>query len=71
MSAYLPKTVLLATATLLLALAALVTDIVSPYSGVAVTRPAQIHQAPAASPLRVPVKSGHSDIALLSSRRAS
>lgn len=71
MSTNLPKTVLLATATLLLAAAALVTDIISPYAGGAVTKPAQVLDMPAPSQLRVPVKAGPSDIAFISSRHAS
>jgi len=53
----LPKTIILAIATLLLAVAALVTDRVSPYAG-GVDRansPAQV-QMPDRSPLRVPVR---------------
>ncbi|RDV03957.1 hypothetical protein [Undibacter mobilis] len=69
MSANLPKTVLLATATLLLALAALVTDIISPYADVAVTKPAQVQQVP--SSLRVPVRTGPSEVAFISSHPAS
>ncbi|WP_137042558.1 hypothetical protein [Pseudolabrys sp. FHR47] len=71
MSAYLPKTVLLAAATLLLATAALVTDIISPYAGGAANKPAQVLEMPAPSQLRVPVKIGPSDIAFISSRHAS
>jgi hypothetical protein len=53
----LPKTIILAIATLLLAVAALVTDLVSPYAG-GVDRansPAQV-QMPDHSPYRVPVR---------------
>lgn len=71
MSAYLPKTVLLAAATLLLATAALVTDIISPYAGGAANKPAQVLEMPTPSQLRVPVKAGPSDIAFISSRHAS
>lgn len=71
MSASLPKTALLALATLLLAVAALVTDIISPYAGDAVTKPAQVQQVPASSPLKVPAKSGPSEIAYISSNPAS
>jgi hypothetical protein len=65
----LPKTVLLATATLLLAAAALVTDIISPYASG--TKPAQVIELPAPSQLRVPVKAGPTDLAFISSRHAS
>ncbi len=71
MSATLPKTALLAFATLLLAMVALVTDIISPYAGDAITTPAQVLEVPAPSPLRVPAKSGASDVAFISSHPAS
>ena len=71
MSAYLPKTVLLAAATLLLATATLVTDIISPYAGGPVTKPAQVLELPAPSQFRVPVKAGPSNIAFISSHPAS
>jgi len=71
MSTSLPKTVLLATATLLLAAAALVTDIISPYAGGAATAPAQVIDLPAPSQLRVPMKTGPTDFAFISSRHAS
>ncbi|HWK93814.1 MAG TPA: hypothetical protein VNR39_00185 [Pseudolabrys sp.] len=71
MSANLPKTVLLATATLLLAAAALVTDIVSPYAGGAATKPAQLLELPSPSQLRVPIKTGPTDLAFISSHPAS
>jgi len=71
MSTNLPKTVLLATATLLLAVATLVIDIISPHAGGAMTKPAQVLELPAPSQLRVPVKAGPSDIAFISSRHAS
>lgn len=71
MSATLPKTALLALATLLLAVAALVTDIISPYAGDATTKPAQVQQVPAPTQLRVPVKAGPSEFAFISSPRAS
>jgi hypothetical protein len=71
MSANLPKTALLAFATLLLAAAALVTDIISPYAGDAVTKPAQVQQVPAPASLRVPVKAGPSEVAFISSHLAS
>lgn len=69
MSASLSKTVLLATATLLLAAAALVTDIISPYAGG--PKPAQVIELPTPSQLRVPVKAGPTDLAFISSRHAS
>ena len=52
-----PKTIILAIATLLLAVAALVTDLVSPYAGGSdrAVAPAQV-QIPDRSPLRVPVR---------------
>jgi hypothetical protein len=57
MSRNLPKTIILAVATLLLAVAALVTDLVSPYAG-GIDRaasPAQV-QMPDRSPYHVPVR---------------
>ena len=71
MNASLPKTVLLAIATLLLAVAALVTDVISPYAGHldGVSTPAQVRQEPRLSPLRVPV--GPRDIAYISSHPMS
>ncbi len=55
-----PKTIILAIFTLLLAVAALVTNVVRPYAGsadsTASTAPIQSLQ-PARSPLRVPVRS--------------
>ena len=68
-----PKTVLLAIATLLLAVAALVTDVISPYAGNldGVTAPAQVRQEPRTSPLRVPAKESPRDIALISSHPKS
>lgn len=71
MSTSLPKTVLLATATLLLAAAALVTDIISPYAGGTATKPAQVIELPAPSQLRVPMKASPTDLAFISSRHAS
>jgi hypothetical protein len=54
-----PKTIILAIFTLLLAVAALVTNVVSPYAGgvdsAASVSPAQI-MSPARSPLRAPVR---------------
>jgi hypothetical protein len=55
-----PKTIILAIFTLLLAVAALVTNVVRPYAGdadssTASTAPIQANQ-PARSPLRVPVR---------------
>lgn len=61
-----PKTALLAAATLLLAMAALVTDVVSPYSGPSVMKPAQVRGGPAPS-LRVPVTTGPREFALIGS----
>ena len=61
-----PKTILLAIATLLLAVAALVTDLVSPFAG-DVTAPAQVQQIQERSPLRVPAKHDIRDIAFISS----
>ena len=68
-----PKTVLLAIATLLLAVVALVTDLVSPYAGgiSGVHAPAQVQQIPDRAPLRVPVKHEMRDIALISSHPMS
>ena len=57
MSRNLPKTIILAVVTLLLAIAALVTDLVSPYAG-SIDRaisPAQV-EMPGRSPYRVPVR---------------
>ena len=71
MSANLPKTVLLATATLVLAVAALVTDIISPYAGDAATKPTQVLDVPAHPQLRVPAKTGPSEMAFISSHPAS
>lgn len=71
MSANLPKTVLLAIATLLLAVAALVTDVISPHAGIPVMTPAQVLEVPAPSPLRVPVRTGPSDVAFISSHPVS
>jgi hypothetical protein len=73
MSARLPKTVLLAIATLLLAVAALVTDVISPYAGHlgGIATPAQVQQVPKLSPLRVPAKDGPRDLAFISSRPMS
>ena len=71
MSTHLPKTALLALAALLLAVAALVTDVISPYAGDAVMAPAQVQQVPAPAILRVPVKTGPSELAFISSHRAS
>jgi len=71
MSSILPKTVLLAAATLFLAVAALVTDVISPHAGDAVMSPAQVHQVPAPAILRVPMKTGPSELAFISSRIAS
>ena len=60
MSTNLPKTIILAIATLLLAVAALVTDLVSPYAG-GIDRanpPVRVEQVdiPNHSPYRVPVR---------------
>ena len=68
-----PKTVLLAIATLLLAVVALVTDLVSPYAGGinGVRAPAQVQQIPDRAPLRVPVKHDIRDIAYVSSNPMS
>jgi len=68
MSSILPKTVLLAAATLLLAVAALVTDVISPHAGDAVMTPAQVQQVPAPATIRVPVNTGPSELAFISSR---
>ncbi|MBS0247255.1 MAG: hypothetical protein JSR61_11595 [Proteobacteria bacterium] len=62
-----PKTILLAIATLLLAMAALVTDLVSPYAVDGVRAPAQVQQIQERSPLRVPAKHQLRDIAFISS----
>lgn len=68
-----PKTVLLAIATLLLAAVALVTDLVSPYAGDigGVRAPAQVQQIPDRAPLRVPVRHELRDIAFISSHPMS
>jgi hypothetical protein len=55
-----PKTIILAIATLLLAVAVLVTDLVSPYAGgagraVSNSAPAQV-QMPARVPVRIPAR---------------
>lgn len=68
---FLPKTALLALATLLLAAVALVTDIISPYAGDAAPKPAQVQQVPAPLLLRVPTKAGASEVAFISSHPAS
>jgi len=68
---FLPKTALLALATLLLAIAALVTDVISPHAGGAVMAPAQVQQVPAPAQLRVPMKTGPSELAYISSHLAS
>jgi hypothetical protein len=67
-----PKTILLAIATLLLAVAALVTDVISPYAGHmdGVSAPVQVRQTPAPSPLRVPPRDVR-DIAVISSNPMS
>ena len=68
-----PKTILLAIATLLLAVVALVTDVISPYAGNidGATAPAQVRQEPRPSPFRVPAKEGPRDIAVISSHPMS
>ena len=68
-----PKTVLLAIATLLLAVAALVTDVISPYAGNidGVATPAQVRQEPKASPYRVPARDQAREIAFISSHPLS
>ena len=64
-----PKTILLAIATLLLAVVALVTDLVSPYAG-GITTPVQVQQTRERAPLRVPPKHER-DIAFISAHPMS
>lgn len=68
-----PKTILLAIATLLLAVVALVTDLVRPYAGDigSVRAPAQVQQMPDRAPLRVPVRHDFRDVAFISSNPLS
>ena len=68
-----PKTVLIAIATLLLAVAALVTDVISPYAGNlnGVATPVQVQQEPRQAPLRVAPKHEIRDIAFISSHPMS
>jgi hypothetical protein len=69
-----PKTIILAIFTLLLAVAALVTNLVSPYPGgvdsAASASPAQFQTPPARSPLRAPVRGQVMQAANVSSSNA-
>ncbi|MFA6267301.1 MAG: hypothetical protein WC670_16475 [Pseudolabrys sp.] len=69
------KTILLASATLLLAVAALVTDLVTPYAGnidsTGINAPAQVQQIPARAPMRTPAKIEIRELADISSHPAS